>query len=274
MEVLLLRLTLTPATVLLASVVQRRWGHALGGRLIGLPLTTGPFLILIALTRGTEATAVAARGVVAGQVSVVVFCIAYTHLAQRRPPWQALSGTWAISAGSVVLVSLIPGAWPETAVVIAVVAIGLASWPAGDGRHPEPLEPRRWETPVRVVVSGTLVAVLTGAARIVGPYVAGLLATTPVILSVLAPATQRSAGPTATAAMLRGTLGTMPGTVLFATVLSSTAGSFGLGWAFAAAGGALLLSNVISDQVLSDAPLSDAGPRAVVDTIGGPIPTR
>ena len=270
MEVLLLRLTLTPATVLLASVVQRRWGHALGGLLIGLPLTTGPFLILIALTRGADATAVAARGVVAGQISVVTFCIAYAHLAQRRPPWQVLPGSWALAAASVAAVSVVPGAWPETAVVLVVVAIGLVTWPGGSVADAVAVPARSWETPVRVLVSGTLVAVLTGAARIVGPYLAGLLATTPVILSVLAPSTQRSAGPRATAAMLRGTLGTMPGTVLFATILSSTAVPLGLGWAFAAA----LLALVLSTTLLSNMVLSDVVPRAAVDTIGAPIPTR
>ena len=42
MALLVLRLTLVPTTVLVASIVQRRLGPALGGRVVGWPLTTGP----------------------------------------------------------------------------------------------------------------------------------------------------------------------------------------------------------------------------------------
>ena len=75
----LLRVTLAPALVLLVSLAQKRWGHTLGGRLVGLPLTTGPLLVLITLMSGTEATAIAAHGVVGGGETATV----------RPPPWCA-----------------------------------------------------------------------------------------------------------------------------------------------------------------------------------------
>ena len=85
MALLILRFTLAPLTIFIATVVQRRFGHRSGGRVVGLPLTTGPFLVLIALTEGANATSIAAHGVVAGQIMVVLFCTTYAHVCRRVP---------------------------------------------------------------------------------------------------------------------------------------------------------------------------------------------
>ena len=66
MSILLLRLLLTPTLVVLVSYIQKRWGHAIGGRVIGLPLSTAPFLILIYLMDGAEQAANAAHDRPAG----------------------------------------------------------------------------------------------------------------------------------------------------------------------------------------------------------------
>ena len=42
MGTLALKLTLTPILILTASLASRRWGQAIGGWLVSLPLTTGP----------------------------------------------------------------------------------------------------------------------------------------------------------------------------------------------------------------------------------------
>ena len=84
MSILLLRLLLTPTLVVLVSYIQKRWGHALGGRVIGLPLSTGPFLILIYLMDGAGQTANATHGVVAGQIAVVSYCYIFTYVSWRK----------------------------------------------------------------------------------------------------------------------------------------------------------------------------------------------
>jgi len=42
MGTLALKLTITPFLILAASLASRRWGEAVGGWLVGLPLTSGP----------------------------------------------------------------------------------------------------------------------------------------------------------------------------------------------------------------------------------------
>lgn len=221
MTVLVLRLALTPATVLLASLVQRRLGHRLGGRVVGLPLTTGPFLLLLLLTEGTAATALAAGGVVAGQLAVVVFCLGYGRLAGvLRRPALTLVAALTLSATSLLIVAAITATWATALVVLAAIAAALLSWAAPAVVVPSATS--RWETPVRVVAAGSVVAALTGTVHLLGAQLAGVLSSAPVILSVLAPTTHRSCGPDAAGALLRGTLVSMPGTVVFAVVLAYT----------------------------------------------------
>lgn len=245
MDVVLLRMTLTPALVLLVSLVQRRWGNALGGRLIGLPLTTGPFLVLVLLSQGPTATALAAHGVVAGQISVVAFCAGYSHLARRTRWWRALPGAWVLAFACVVALQGVASTWLAAAVVVAAVVVALRTWPSFPGAAAPPRVPAAWETPVRAVVTGALVATLTGLARVLGPHLAGLLATTPVIVSVLGPATHRASGPAAASALLRGTTVSIAGSTMFSAVVAATIVPLGGVAAFTLALGALVVTDLL-----------------------------
>ncbi|MGW2119634.1 hypothetical protein [Streptomyces zhihengii] len=57
MDIALLRILLAPSLVLVVSLVARRAGPALGGRLLGAPTTTGPFLLLMCWDSGGTAAA-------------------------------------------------------------------------------------------------------------------------------------------------------------------------------------------------------------------------
>lgn len=265
--VLLLRLTLTPSLVLLVSVVQRRWGHALGGRLIGLPLTTGPFLVLLSLSEGAAATAVAAHGVVAGQIAVVGYCAAYAHTARRAPWWLALPTGWAAAFASVVVLQAVPSTWVAAAVVVTASAVALLTWPRPPDRPVAPRVPRAWETPVRAVVTGALVATLTGLARVLGPHLAGLLATTPVIVSVLGPATQRSSGPEAAAELLRGTTTSIAGSTMLSAVVAAAIVPLGGPLAFLLGLGALVVTDLVLAGVLPRLATASRPPAYEVDEV-------
>ena len=95
MEILVLKVVLTPALIAAASLAARRWGHAVSGWLVGLPLTSGPIAFFLALERGTSFAAAAAIGSLAGAIGEAAFCVAYAGVAAR--------GSWppALAAGSV-----------------------------------------------------------------------------------------------------------------------------------------------------------------------------
>ena len=53
---LILRILIGPLGVFGGTLAQRRLGHAMGGLIIGLPLTSLPLLWLVALQRGGSFT--------------------------------------------------------------------------------------------------------------------------------------------------------------------------------------------------------------------------
>ena len=83
MPILLLKLVLTPLLVGGSTLAARRWGPAIGGWLIALPLTSGPVLAFLALDHGSGFAAVAAIGSLTGLAGIAVYSAAY-HGAARR----------------------------------------------------------------------------------------------------------------------------------------------------------------------------------------------
>ena len=49
---LLLKLLLAPLLVGLATLAARRWGPKIGGIVVGLPLSTGPIFLFLAIDQG------------------------------------------------------------------------------------------------------------------------------------------------------------------------------------------------------------------------------
>ena len=222
MSILLLRLLLTPSLVVLVSYIQKRWGHAIGGRVIGLPLSTAPFLVLVYLMDGAEQTARAAHGVVAGQIAVVSYCYIFTFVNWRRAwPFALLSG-WLVAGLADISLIQLNNTWLVGGIVVFVSAIAIKFWPVALTDDQSIRIPQWWETPMKAAVAGTLVATLTTVKDVIGVQAAGVLASMPVILSVLAPTTSRTYGPSAVSDLLRGTTKSLGGSVMFSTVVAGS----------------------------------------------------
>jgi len=238
---LALKLVLTPVLVGAASLAGRRWGSAVGGWLIGIPFTSGPIVLFLALDFGQDFAARAAAGVMAGAISQAAFCVAYAWTAQR---WGWAVSLMAAAAGfaavTVVLyASALPGAGSFVVVIVAlVVSLFLMpqstaslspSRPSGDLRTrgeelaaTASLGPSRlsgdlpvngeefrfpiWDLPARMIVATVFVVVLTMVAPLLGARLAGLLAPFPLYGSVLAAFAHRVQGAGPAVGVLRGLL--------------------------------------------------------------------
>ena len=75
--ILLLKLLLTPTLLGLVSLAGRRWGPAVSGWIIGLPLTSGPVSLFLAIDHGTAFASRAAEGSLLGLISLAAFCLTY-----------------------------------------------------------------------------------------------------------------------------------------------------------------------------------------------------
>jgi hypothetical protein len=220
MNVLLFPLALPVMTMLLATTVQRRFGHRLGGRLVGFPTTTFPFMLALLMLDGQVAAAQAARGIAAGQLLVAAFCLSYGRLGRwLRNPLVAVAVALAVAASAFSITSQIRSTWLAAALVGAVVLIGLATWPP-EAEQTSTAPAPRWETPARVLATTAVVLGLTAAARLLGPHLAGLLACTPVVLSILTPTTHHRCGFPAARTLAHGTLHSMAGSLAFSVVIA------------------------------------------------------
>ena len=74
---LLIKLTVTPLMMWGVSRAARRWGGATGGLLSGLPLTSGPISIYLAVEQGSGFAARAAVTAISGVAATIVFYVVY-----------------------------------------------------------------------------------------------------------------------------------------------------------------------------------------------------
>ena len=251
MAIFLLKLGLTPALIGLATLVSRRWGPAIGGLLVALPLTSGPVLFFLALDHGTTFATAAAEGSVAGAAAVAAFCLAYAWTGRSAPWWVAfLAGTAGYVAMSVVM-------QPFLSAPVAVLVLGAVSTPFAALRVlPAPVAaaggtaPPWWDIPARMAVGAGIVLGVTGLATVLGPELSGLVATFPVFVTTLAVFTHRREGPSRTVILMRGVLIGMFGSLAFFVVLVLTLVPWGLAIAFPAAACAALGVQVLGLRVL------------------------
>jgi hypothetical protein len=213
----LLRILLTPALIGSASLIGRRFGPTVSGWLVGLPFTSGPTVFFLALDHGATFAAAAASGTLAGAFSGIAYCLMYSWLAYYGEWWLAI--TAAITAFAIVTFLLHFLTFhlliPLFVMVMLALSLGLvlagrlsrARMGKGMATSSEQaVSPPAWDLPVRMVVATILVLLLTSLAPVLGPTLAGLLATFPVYASILAIFAHRQQGPYAAAGVLRGVL--------------------------------------------------------------------
>lgn len=201
---MLLKVLLAPLLILLATLAGRRWGPAIGGWLAGLPLTSGPVSLILALEQGPEFAARAALGTLFGLISLAAFCFAY-GAAARRMGWPGclVAALAAFAATTLVF----RGATLPLGLAFAFVCTILAGVGAAMARD-ERLRPARGLLPgdlaLRMAIAAMLVLVLTSVAAALGPALAGALSPIPVFGALLAVFAHRDQGRAAAVQLLRG----------------------------------------------------------------------
>jgi hypothetical protein len=255
---LALKLTLTPILVGGASLAARRWGPAIAGWIVALPLTSGPVLFFVALDHGAAFAASAAVGTLLGLGAIVVYALAYAAGSARGPALAVASAATAYVAAGFALQAV--AGWPVLLLAVLVVAAILATVrvlpPANGGpsSHPHPA----WDLPARIIVGTVLVVGLTTIAPLLGPTVSGIVTTFPVYVTVLATFAFLHDGRPAGIGVLRGALIGLPGTVAFYLpihFLIESAGiavSFGVSIAVTAVIGFFALPQARGDQASAD----------------------
>jgi hypothetical protein len=243
MTITIFKILLTPALIWAVSLAGRRWGPAVSGLLIGLPLTSGPVALFITLERGTAFARQTASGILLGSISVALFCLVYAWLAALRQPWLvAMAGGWLATMLSTLALDQVSVAGLAALGVAAAVILTL-NWlmprpSEGAESGPAPW----WDIPARMVVATAFVVALTEAAPALGAHLSGLLATLPIYASILVGFNHALFAPTQAIRFARGLALGLFGFIAFFTVLEALLTPAPLWLSFTAASLAALLT--------------------------------
>jgi hypothetical protein len=234
MDTLVLKVVVTPILIAAASLAGRRWGQAVSGWFVGLPLTSGPVAFFVALDYGVGFAAATALGALAAAIAEAAFCLVYGHAADRaRWPVALAAACIAFAATAVTLQRLTVPVIVLAAIVFMALAIALRLMPRGFeavGTRPPP----RWDLPARMVIATLLVVFITEAAPVLGPRLSGVLAAFPVYAAILTVFGHRS-GAASAVQVLRGLLLGLFGFAAFFLVLGLLIERAGIALAFTAA---------------------------------------
>ncbi len=221
MLILAFKLFITPLLIGSVTLAGRRWGSALSGLLIGLPLTSGPVSFLLALEYGRDFAGRSAVGGLAGQISISIFCLAYIAVA-RSHSWKmsSIASIAAFFASTFVLNLFSWQLWPALAVLLVCI-VSSARLVEHHSLSTQDLIAPKWDLPGRIICATALVVLLTTVANTLGPQLSGLLAPFPAFSIIFAAFTHSQQGGKSASNLLGGVIAGSGGNAMFFTVVGA-----------------------------------------------------
>jgi hypothetical protein len=218
----LLKIIVTPLIVAVMTLVARRWGPTAAALLLSLPWMTGPVLFFLSYEKGHEWAAHACIGIELGCAGIAAWVLAYLAAA-RYCAWPlSITAAVATFAAAGAATGRLP--WSLEAAALFAAASHMTAFlvtrpPATPGRgRALPW----WDIPARMITTALLVTLITVSADILGPQLSGIVATYPVIISVVAAFTQQQWGNEMLTELLRTLLRSMLSFVVFFLVIGWT----------------------------------------------------
>ncbi|WP_179404082.1 hypothetical protein [Burkholderia guangdongensis] len=201
---LALKLTLVPLFLSLVSMSGKWWGPAVAGWLAGLPVVTGPILLLLTLQHGAAFGAHAAVLSLAAILASEAFNFTYAWTCRRHAWPLALPASFAAWLAAASLLSRLPATpGAATAVALAAIAFGQSCLPRAQASGANaPLT--RADLAGRACAGAALTWAVTSLSGTLGPAWSGLFAVFPLLGSVLAVSSHRAHGPAFVIRLLRG----------------------------------------------------------------------
>jgi hypothetical protein len=246
-HILLIKLLLTPLFIAALTLIGRRWGPAASGAVAGLPLTSGPVSLFLALEQGTPFAAHAAIATLAGLIAVGAFCLAYSFTALRRN-WiaSAFAGAAAFFAFASLLLLMPFHLAPTVIIVVAflVAALRVMPRPVADRSAVALMQPK-WDLPLRAGIATGLVFLLTAVAPTLGPQMTGLVSPFPVFGGVLAIFAHRQLGASDAQRVLRSVVRASLSFAVFFLIVGAMLVPYGCAVTYSLAAVAALSANTI-----------------------------
>jgi hypothetical protein len=224
---LIVKMAVTAAFLLAATITAERAGPLVGGLVATLPISAGPVYAFLALDHGAQFIATAALGSLGTNIINVIFAVTYTLLAQKASLAVSLGGAYVVWCALTYALGVVH--WPLVeAVAINAVVIGLSMWVVRSFRHVRVLAvpPRWYDLVLRAGLVAALVGVVVTLSFTIGPSLSGSLAVFPIVLTSLILILHRRIGGPATAAIMANTIVGFGGFALALVALHLSAARF------------------------------------------------
>ncbi len=201
--ILIVRMVVTAAFLLAATVTAERAGPLVGGLVATLPISAGPIYIFLAIDHGAHFIGVSALGSLVSNGINVVLALTYALLAQKRSLTVSMGGAFALWFGLTWLTNQVTWSLP-TAIVFNVVVLVVSLWLSASLRHVRsPQVKARWHDLVmRAAMVALLVGIVVTLSYRIGPIASGNLAVFPIVLTSIIFILHRRVGGPATAAVM------------------------------------------------------------------------
>ncbi len=200
----LLKISLVPVVVWLASVAGRRWGHSVSGWISGLPLIAGPISVFLAHDPGPAFAAASAAATLQVTGAAALHCWTYAWAARRFNWLASLLVGWAAFVIAAPVLGAVPlpplGGFALTLAALVLLLGTLPRVPPASG----PVHIPGIELAVRIVAAAALAAAVMLGAAALGPQRSGVLIAFPITGSVLPAFTRALYGADATARLVAG----------------------------------------------------------------------
>src|SRR3954453_1365339 len=226
--VLALRMAVTAAFVVSASVITERSGPVIGALVATLPISAGPSYVFLALDHDAAFIAEGALASLPINAATIFLGLTYVVLAQRR---SAIVSCLAAVAVWIALASIIrslqwtlAGGLVVNAIAFAICVPLLARF-----RHVKmpPIRRRWYDIPLRASLVATLVATVVTLSGWVGPKISGIIALFPVVFTSMMLILHPRIGGPPTAAVLANSAWGLMGLGIAIAVLHVAALQFG-----------------------------------------------
>jgi hypothetical protein len=232
---LTLKLVLVALSVLLASLAARRFGHAVGGTIAGMPMIAGPIMGFVLLQEPAGQVRAIALATLVCLPATIVHMLVFAWSSTRWRWWVALA--LANTAFLLCGMALTRLHWPATA------AFGLALLAPLLGQRLMPQRPLaaaavaipRAELACRVLAAVAMAWLIMRSAGVAPAAFSGLLLALPITGNVLPCFTLAQHGAAATAALLSGFVRGLLGFAAFFVALHVALGRWPEGPAYAIA---------------------------------------
>jgi len=256
------KLMLVAASMWGASLLARRYGHAVSGAMAGLPVIVGPIMAMLLVDLPAERVRAIALATLACEPALLVHIVVFAHAA-RRLTWPACSllATLAYMLAATPLARLGWSAAAASAIALAALVVAARALPfSGSGAAvPVPRSELAWRIGVALVIAGS---VMWGADRL-PVALAGALLAVPITGSVLPCFTLRLHGLEATVRLMsgfvRGQVGFVAFFIALVALLPLAPKALAFGAAVAAAVSSPLLLGWMERRLLRSGTRGDSG---------------